>query len=117
MPNYKKTEELTLKLIKGQALYKYYTPKSFILSMSIIILLTVPNYDYDQRHWRKLYGPEELNKIGELLTGIPADEIIPSNNKPTVRIQRTSSLKAASVRHKDDRGRADIVLRLLTGNI
>ena len=65
----------------------------------------------------KLYGPEELNKIGELLTGIPADEIIPSNNKPTVRIQRTSSLKAASVSHKDDRGRADIVLRLLTGNI
>ena len=27
------------------------------------------------------------------------------------------SLKAASVPHKDDRGRADKVLRLLTGNI
>jgi hypothetical protein len=27
--------------------------KSFILSMSIIILLTLPNYDYDQRHWRQ----------------------------------------------------------------
>jgi hypothetical protein len=69
--------------------------KSFILSRSIIILLTIPTYDYDQRHWRKIYGPEELNKIGELLTGIPADEIIPTtaNNKPTVRIQRTSSLK------------------------
>jgi hypothetical protein len=80
--------------------------------------MTVPTYDYDQRHWRKIYGPEELNKIGELLTGIPADEIIPSNNKPTVRIQkRMGSLKAASVRYKDDRGRADKVLRLLTGNI
>jgi hypothetical protein len=89
--------------------------KSFILSRSIIILLTVRTYDYDQRHWRKIYGPEELNKI-ELLTGIPADEIIPSNNKPTVRIQkRMGSLKAASVRHKGDR--ADKVLRLLTGNI
>ena len=40
--------------------------------------MTVPTYDYDQRHWRNIYGPEELNKIGELLTGIPADEIIPS---------------------------------------
>ena len=81
--------------------------------------MTVPTYDYDQRHWRKIYGPEELNKIGELLTGLPADERIPStNNKPTVRIQkRMGSLKAASVRHKDDRGRADKVLRLLTGNI
>ena len=57
--------------------------------------MTVPTYDYDQRHWRKIYGPEELNKIGELLTGIPADEIVPSNNKPTVRIQkRMGSLKA-----------------------
>jgi hypothetical protein len=43
-------------------------------------------------HWRKIYGPEELNKIGELFTGIPADEIIASittaNNKPTVRTTR-----------------------------
>jgi hypothetical protein len=79
-------------------------------------MMTIPTYDYDQRHWRKIYCPEELNKIGELLTGIPADEIIHSNNKPTVRIQkRTSSLKAASVHHKDDR--AEKVLRLLTGNI
>ena len=63
--------------------------KSFILSRSIIILLTIPTYDYDQRHWRKIYGPEELNKIGELLTGIPADEIIPStSNKATVMIRR-----------------------------
>jgi hypothetical protein len=44
-----------------------------------------------------------------LLTGIPADEIIPVNNKPTVKI------KGASVIHKDDR--ADKVLRLLTGEI
>ena len=67
--------------------------------------MTVPTYDYDQRHWRKIYGPEELNKIGELIAGLPADEIIPStNNKPTIRIhERTSSLKAASVYHKDDR--------------
>ena len=44
--------------------------------------MTIPIYDYDKRHWKKIYGPEELNKIGELLTGIPADEIVPSNNKP-----------------------------------
>ena len=77
--------------------------------------MTVPTYDYDQRHWRKIYRPEELNKIGELLTGIPASEIIPTNNKPTVRIQRSGLLKAASVQHKDDR--VEKVLRLLTGNI
>jgi hypothetical protein len=51
--------------------------------------MTVPTYDYDQRHWRKIHGPEELNKIGELLTGIPADKIMPVNNKSTVRIKRT----------------------------
>jgi hypothetical protein len=76
--------------------------------------MTVPTYDYDQRHWRKIYGPVELNKIGELLTGVPADEILPTNNKPTVRIKRSGLLKGASV-VKDDR--ADKVLRLLTGNI
>jgi hypothetical protein len=76
--------------------------------------MTVPTYDYDQRHWRKIYGPEELNKIGELLTGIPADEIMPVNNKLTVRIKRTGSLKGASVQKYD---RAEKVLRLLTGNI
>jgi hypothetical protein len=76
--------------------------------------MTVPTYDYDQRHWKKIYGPEELSKIGELLTGIPADEILPTNNKPTVRIKRSGLLKGASV-VKDDR--ADKVLRLLTGNI
>jgi hypothetical protein len=37
--------------------------------------LTIPTYDYDQRHWKKIYGPEELTKLGELLTDIPADEI------------------------------------------
>ena len=94
--------------------------KSFILSRSIIILLTIPTYDYDQRHWKKIYSPEETNelnrKLRELFTGIPADEIAPVNNKPTVRIRRTSSLKAASVRyHEEDR--AEKVLRLLTGNI
>jgi hypothetical protein len=52
--------------------------------------LTVPTYDFDQGHWKKIYGPEVLNKIGELLTGIPADEIIPTNNKPAVRIRRTN---------------------------
>ena len=52
--------------------------------------MTIPTYDYDQRHWKKIYGPEVLNKIGELLTGIPADEIIPTNNKPAVRIRRTN---------------------------
>ena len=42
-----------------------------------------------------VYGPEELNKIGELLTEISADEIIGSttittgaNNKTTVRIMK-----------------------------
>jgi hypothetical protein len=79
--------------------------------------MTVPTYDYDQRDWKKIYGPEELNKIGELLTGIPANEIIPTttNNKPTVRIKRAGLLKGASVHRKDDR--AEKVLRLLTGNI
>jgi hypothetical protein len=78
--------------------------------------MTVPTYDYDQRHWRKIYGPEELNKIGELLTGIPADEIMPvtMNNKPIVRIKRSALLKGASVQKYD---RAEKVLRLLTGNI
>jgi hypothetical protein len=51
-----------------------------------------------------------------LITGIPADEIIPvtMNNKLTVRIKRTGSLKGASVQKYD---RAEKVLRLLTGNI
>jgi hypothetical protein len=70
--------------------------------------MTLPTYDYDQRNWRKIYGPEELNKIGELLTGIPADEIIPIKDKPTVKI------KGASVQKED---KADKVLRLITGNI
>jgi hypothetical protein len=66
--------------------------------------LTVPTYDYDKRHWRKIPSIEDLNKIGELITGIPADEIIPVNNKPTVkvRIKRSGLLKGASVQHKDD---------------
>jgi hypothetical protein len=50
----------------------------------------IPRYDYDKRHWKKIYGPEELNKLGELLTGIPADQI-PQNNKPTVRIRRKTN--------------------------
>jgi hypothetical protein len=45
-------------------------------------ITNIPRYDFDKRHWKKIYGPEELNKLGELLTGIPADEILP-NNKPT----------------------------------
>ena len=57
--------------------------------------MTIPRYDYDKRHWKKIYGPEELNKIGELLTGIPVSEITFSsstnNNKPTVRIRRKTS--------------------------
>ena len=77
-------------------------------------ILTIPTYDYDQRHWRKIYSPEELNKIGELLTGIPADEIIPVDDRPIVRIKRSGLLKGASVQ-KDHR--AEKVLRLLTGNI
>ena len=43
-------------------------------------MANIPRYDYDKRHWKKIYGPEELNKLGELLTGIPADEI-PSESK------------------------------------
>jgi hypothetical protein len=68
----------------------WFIPKNFILSLDIITTMTIPTYDYDQRHWKKIYGPEELNKIGELLTGIPASEITFSsnNNKPTVRIRR-----------------------------
>ena len=79
--------------------------------------MTIPTYDYDQRHLQKIYGIEELNKIGELLTGIPADEIISSNDKPTVRLQkRTGPLKAESDRYHDE-DRAEKVLRLLTGDI
>ena len=52
-----------------------------------IDIANIPTYDYDKRHWKKIYGPEELNKLGELLTGIPADEILP-NNKPTVRVRK-----------------------------
>jgi hypothetical protein len=81
--------------------------------------MTVPTYDYDQRHWRKIYGPEEISKIGELLTGVPAEQIIPVDDRPTVKVRiqnRPSTLKAASVRyHNEDR--AEKVLRLLTGNI
>lgn len=79
--------------------------------------LTIPRYDYDQRHWKKIHGPEEVSKIGELLTGVPAEEITSfpvSGEKPTVRIKRSSLLKGASAQ-KDDR--AEKVLRLLTGNI
>ena len=54
-------------------------------------ITNIPSYDYDKRHWKKIYGPEELNKLGELLTGIPASEITFSDspkNKPTVRVRR-----------------------------
>jgi hypothetical protein len=34
--------------------------------------MTIPTYDYNKRDWKKIYGPEELSKIRELLTGIPA---------------------------------------------
>ena len=47
----------------------------------------IPRYDYDKRHWKKIYGSEELNKLGDLLTGIPANEI-PQNQKPTVRVRK-----------------------------
>ena len=77
--------------------------------------MTIPTYDYDQRHWKKISSPEEYNKIGELITGIPADEIIPVDNRPIVRIKRSAFLKGASVIQKDDR--AEKVMRLLTGNI
>ena len=33
----------------------------------------IPTYDYNKRHWKKIYGIEEANKLGELLTGISAD--------------------------------------------
>ena len=52
-----------------------------------IDITNILRYDYDKRHWKKIYGPEELNKLGELLTGIPADQI-PQNNKPTVRVRK-----------------------------
>ena len=73
-------------------------------------MITIPTYDYDQRHWRKICGPEELSKIGELTYRNTPDEIIPSTNDiPTVKI------KSASIINKDDR--ADKVLGVLTGNI
>jgi hypothetical protein len=49
--------------------------------------MTVPTYDYDKRYWRKIYGPEEISKIGELLTGVPADQITFSD-KPTVTVRK-----------------------------
>jgi hypothetical protein len=53
----------------------------------------IPRYDYDKRHWKKIYGPEELSKLAELVTGVPASEITFSDspstaNKATVRIRR-----------------------------
>ena len=56
-----------------------------------IDIANIPRYDYDKRHWKKIYGPEELSKLAELVTGVPASEITFSdspNNKPTVRIRR-----------------------------
>ena len=53
-----------------------------------IDIANVPRYDFDKRHWKKIYGPEELNKFTELVTGITASEITFSdspNNKPTVQ--------------------------------
>ena len=52
-------------------------------------IANIPTYDYDKRHWKKIYGPEELNKLGELLTVIPADGVSP-NNKPTVRVRKST---------------------------
>ena len=58
---------------------------------------------------------KNCTKHGSYLPGIRAVEIIPfTNNKPAVWIQRIK-VKAASVRHKDDR--TEKVLTLLTGNI
>jgi hypothetical protein len=56
-----------------------------------IDITNIPRYDFDKRHWKKIYGPEELSKLGELLTGVPASEITFSDspkNKPTVRVKR-----------------------------
>ena len=56
-------------------------------------ITNIPSYDYDKRHWKKIYGPEELSKLGELLTGIPASEITFSDSpKPTVRIRRKTRI-------------------------
>ena len=50
--------------------------------------MTVPTYDYDKRHWKKIYGPEEVSKIGGLLTGSLVDDITFSD-KPTVRVKKS----------------------------
>ena len=51
-------------------------------------ITNIPRYNYDKRHWKKIYGIEEANKLGELLTGIPAGEIVQKQNqKPTVRVR------------------------------
>ena len=52
-----------------------------------MIIRRYQDMTYNKRHWKKIYGPEEANKLGELLTGIPADQI-PPNNKPTVRVRK-----------------------------
>lgn len=54
-------------------------------------ITNIPRYDYDKQHWKKIYSPEEANKLGELLTGIPADEIKQSQSKPTVKVRITNS--------------------------
>ena len=46
-----------------------------------IDISNIPRYDFDKRHWKKIYGPEELNKLGELLTGITAGRDTISESK------------------------------------
>jgi hypothetical protein len=56
-----------------------------------IDIANAPRYNFDKRHWKKIYGSEELSKLAELVTGVPASEITFSDspkNKPTVRIRR-----------------------------
>ena len=79
-------------------MYQFLFPAKnfFFLGINIIIMYDItnlPRYDYGKRHWKKIYGPEELNKLGELLTEIPANEITfpDRDNKPTVRIKRKTN--------------------------
>jgi hypothetical protein len=69
---------------------------------------------------KKIYTPEEERErrenIFELFTGIPASQMItrPPRHKPTVRVKLKGASASAFI---EDKVKADIIAKLLTGNI
>jgi hypothetical protein len=57
----------------------YSVTKTLFFLGRIIIILTIPKYDYDKRDWNGIYSLEEMavtnQKIGELLTRIPKGSV------------------------------------------